>query len=330
MGQTIQAPLNITDPSNVIGTIIGRGVSGAPVDPASVIEAASLILYGNPGVNGGPPRVVLISEPGLIELNGDDNTQMRLDTSGALKINDAAENTRVSIDATGNVTVSDATGAFSITLNPQAGQLSVLNASPGFASSVVLDFAGGVTVTDSLGNTSIYKASGWTVNGDAGCAITGGGSLNVSGNLTVQGDVFLPGADCAEQFEVADLAIPKPGAVVVVDDNGAIRECTRAYDRRVVGVVSSAGHLRPGIILGRKNSPGDSCATVALIGKVFCNVTTENVGPVAIGDLLTTSDVPGCAMRAADPERAFGAVLGKALRPLDQGRAPIPILVTLQ
>jgi hypothetical protein len=320
MGQTIQAPLNITDNSNVIATIIGRGVSGAPVNPASVIEAASLILYGNPGVNGGPPRVVMISEPGVIELNGDDNTQMRLDTSGALKINDAAENTRVSIDATGNVTVSDATGAFSITLNPQAGQLSVLNTNPGFASSVVLDFAGGVTVTDSFGNTSIYKASGWTVNGDAG----------LSGNLTVQGDIFLPGADCAEQFEAAELTILKPGTVVVVDDEGAIRECTRAYDRRVVGVVSGAGHFHPGIILGRKNSPGDSSAAVALIGKVFCNVDTENAGPVAVGDLLTTSDVPGHAMRADDRERAFGAVLGKALGALASGRGIVPLLIALQ
>ena len=35
-------------------------------------------------------------------------------------------------------------------------------------------------------------------------------------------------------------------------------------------------------------------------------------------------------MKAADPARAFGAVIGKALRPLAAGRGLIPILVVLQ
>jgi hypothetical protein len=35
-------------------------------------------------------------------------------------------------------------------------------------------------------------------------------------------------------------------------------------------------------------------------------------------------------MKAADPLKAFGAVLGKALRPLHAGQALIPILITLQ
>jgi len=36
------------------------------------------------------------------------------------------------------------------------------------------------------------------------------------------------------------------------------------------------------------------------------------------------------AMKARDPARAFGAVLGKALRPLQAGTGLIPILVALQ
>jgi hypothetical protein len=45
---------------------------------------------------------------------------------------------------------------------------------------------------------------------------------------------------------------------------------------------------------------------------------------------LTTSDTPGHAMKATDPNRAFGAVVGKALRPLDKGSGLIPILIALQ
>jgi hypothetical protein len=35
-------------------------------------------------------------------------------------------------------------------------------------------------------------------------------------------------------------------------------------------------------------------------------------------------------MKAADPARAFGAVLGKAMGALKEGRGLVPILVTLQ
>jgi hypothetical protein len=42
-----------------------------------------------------------------------------------------------------------------------------------------------------------------------------------------------------------------------------------------------------------------------------------------------TSPTPGHAMKARDPLKAFGAGLGKALRPLAEGQGLIPILVSL-
>jgi hypothetical protein len=65
------------------------------------------------------------------------------------------------------------------------------------------------------------------------------------------------------------------------------------------------------------------------MGKVYCQVDAS-YAPVASGDLLTTSPTSGHAMKAVDRGRAFGAVLGKALRPLPGGRGLVPILVTLQ
>jgi hypothetical protein len=53
-------------------------------------------------------------------------------------------------------------------------------------------------------------------------------------------------------------------------------------------------------------------------------------GAVDVGDLLTTSDTPGHAMKASDPSRAFGAVIGKALISPRSGRALLPVLVCLQ
>jgi hypothetical protein len=51
---------------------------------------------------------------------------------------------------------------------------------------------------------------------------------------------------------------------------------------------------------------------------------------IDVGDLLTASPTAGHAMKASDPTRSFGTVIGKALRAIPCGRGLIPILVTLQ
>jgi hypothetical protein len=142
------------------------------------------------------------------------------------------------------------------------------------------------------------------------------------------GDIMLRNADCAEDFDVGDRAGVQPGAVVVLDEAGRVRPCEVAYDGRVAGVVSGAGDFRPGIVLDRQRS-GAERRPVALMGKVFCQVDAS-YGAVATGDLLTTSPTVGHAMKAGDRQRAFGAVLGKALKPLSSGRGLVPVLVTLQ
>jgi len=48
------------------------------------------------------------------------------------------------------------------------------------------------------------------------------------------------------------------------------------------------------------------------------------------GDLLTTSDTPGHAMRATDRTRAYGATIGKAMSSLKDGRGLVLVLVSLQ
>ena len=148
------------------------------------------------------------------------------------------------------------------------------------------------------------------------------------GNVMVTGDVVLTGADCAEDFDICEAADVEPGTVMTLDDEGALSRCRRAYDKRVAGVIAGAGNYKPGIVLGRQGSD-ERRKPVALIGKTFCKVDAR-YGAVQIGDLLTTSETPGHAMKAADPSRAFGAVIGKALRPLDGGQGLIPILVALQ
>ncbi len=150
--------------------------------------------------------------------------------------------------------------------------------------------------------------------------------IDTAGNLLVTGDVLLANADCAEDFDLAEGADAEPGTVMVVGDDGRLQHSTHPYDRRVAGVISGAGTYRPAIVLDRQESTARRA--ISLIGKVFCKV--DATVPVEVGDLLTTSPTPGHAMAATDPTRAFGAVLGKALRPLSGGLGLIPVLVALQ
>jgi hypothetical protein len=115
---------------------------------------------------------------------------------------------------------------------------------------------------------------------------------------------------------------------MVVGEDGLLHLSQQAYDRRVAGVVSGAGDYKPGIILDKQESQPNR-APIALLGKVYCKVDASH-DPIEVGDLLTTSDTPGHAMRASDPLLAFGAVIGKALRPLEEGQDLIPILIALQ
>ena len=65
------------------------------------------------------------------------------------------------------------------------------------------------------------------------------------------------------------------------------------------------------------------------MGIVPCKVIAEN-GPVVVGDLLVTSSTPGYAMKGTDRGLMLGAVVGKALEPLQKGTGVIQVLVTLQ
>ncbi len=170
--------------------------------------------------------------------------------------------------------------------------------------------------------------AGYSVSGPA--IFGAGGRAGVfEGNVEVTGDIQLTGpghADCAEEFDTSG-GKPEPGTVVVIHENETLGQSDVPYDRRVAGVVSGAGGYSPALILD-KQAHGER-VSVALMGKVFCKVDATAT-PIEVGDLLTTSSTPGHAMKAADPLRAFGSVIGKALRPLTHGTALIPILVTLQ
>ncbi|MGE5662005.1 MAG: hypothetical protein ACM3X1_07120 [Ignavibacteriales bacterium] len=183
--------------------------------------------------------------------------------------------------------------------------------------------SGRIEGRDKAGNPSL------TLDGGAGRVVVrdkaGNPSLTLDGGA---GDIFFNNADCAEDFDISELADSEPGTVMVISQEGKLQQCSRAYDKKVVGVISGAGRYKPGVILDKKKSSSDR-KSISLIGKVYCKVDARS-SPVEVGDLLTTSSIPGHAMKATDPKRAFGAVIGKALYHLKTGKGLIPILVALQ
>jgi hypothetical protein len=116
--------------------------------------------------------------------------------------------------------------------------------------------------------------------------------------------------------------------VLVIDpaNPGNLRLSTTAYDTKVAGIVAGAKGLGSGVRLGTDQFEHD----VALAGRVYCNVDATGTA-VEPGDLLTTSAMPGYAMKAWDHVRAQGAILGKAMEGLKKGqKGQILVLVTLQ
>jgi hypothetical protein len=163
-----------------------------------------------------------------------------------------------------------------------------------------------------------------------GSIVINDGNLFVnSGSVFVtKGDVVLQSGDCAEDFGVAMTAEVDPGTVMVLNGNGELSVSDSAYNKRVAGVISGAGNYKPGLVLDR-HPEQEGRMPIALMGKVCCKVDAR-YGSVDVGDLLTTSPTPGHAMKAIDAQLAFGAVIGKALRPLEEGQGLIPVLVALQ
>ena len=149
------------------------------------------------------------------------------------------------------------------------------------------------------------------------------------GKITTDVLEITGGADLVEAFDVSGEPCP-PGSVVAIDpaSPGQLRLATEAYDSRVAGVVSGAGNVRPGLKLGQAGVLGGD-TQVALTGRVYVRCSDEN-GPIRPGDLLTSSSIPGVAMRATDSERSFGAVIGKAMGALSSESGLVLALVNLQ
>lgn len=173
-------------------------------------------------------------------------------------------------------------------------------------------------------STTGYGVVGVSTSGDGvrGQSTTGYAGYFI-GKVGIQG-----GADLAELFDLSDQS--EPGTLVVIDETspGQLKASDQAYDTKVAGIVSGAGGVNPGLTLHQDGVlEGDT--HVAIAGRVYVKATAQN-GSIKPGDLLTTSELKGHAMKATDRNLAQGAVIGKALTALDSGTGLVLVLVNLQ
>jgi hypothetical protein len=315
---------------------------GAAQDPAE----ASIRLTPSNTLNL-TSRALHISAPDSggyrMTLNTDERVDVRTATNTELRVRLL---TGSDASGDGQVEVYDDNETLSIQLhsdsNNAAGQIAMFGADGTTETVEVVAEAGGggseMSLRNGLGIRTIRLDSSESTN--RGSQIT---LYNSQGSPTIELDgdfddtdvgriitdvLEITGADLAERFPMSDQ--PQPGMVVEIDivNPGKLRTASGAYNRRVAGVISGAGDIPTGALLG--NLPGHKGSpAVALSGRVYvwCDASHGTIQP---GDLLTTSNTPGHAMGVKDHGAAQGAIIGKAMTGLESGMGLVLVLVSLQ
>ncbi len=214
------------------------------------------------------------------------------------------------------------------------------------------------------GSSVFYKRFSINDDGDLYCAGSKAGYVvdyfvNRVGDTLEQGDVVVISKYQVSHYSGDKNNIPIP-EVDLTD---------RAYDSRVCGIISKVvtekdlpcvevecgaqakpmnpEEKKPDEVVPSKHPLREFAAKISekmdytkvqdkQIGQMvtmgcFAHCTVDaDITPIEMGDLLTTSPTKGHAQKVLEPEKAVGAIIGKALGPLKKGKGKIPILVMLQ
>ena len=132
--------------------------------------------------------------------------------------------------------------------------------------------------------------------------------VTAAGDVTADGTFTGGGADYAEYFYTSDADLVS-GELVSIDlsAENTVRRARSARDTNVMGIVSS---IEQAAFIGDRfagNRPSNT-VLVGLIGQLKTKISSEN-GVIRPGDALTTSSIPGVAMRADAGDPTVGIAL---------------------
>jgi hypothetical protein len=157
-----------------------------------------------------------------------------------------------------------------------------------------------------------------------------GNALYVNGNSVFSGQLFITNkneslpANTVEMFEVDNEQYIMPGDILTVSSKGKaiLTRSISEYSKDVIGIVSG----NPSIITNNSGIEA-KIYPIVLTGKALCRIDARKK-TVKPGDLIVTSDTPGCGMTGEiDSFNKIGTIVGKALDKLDDGIGIIPVFV---
>lgn len=179
-----------------------------------------------------------------------------------------------------------------------------------------------ITIEDAAG-TDIMNGSATTFqinlsNADQGQGLCHGGADGAQDVQSI-GDCAADAADFAEYFgsdgtlEAGDLVVLNGEATGITNRNGGyspksfVKKSGSSYQKEIIGIVSTNPYRE--VLNDRTFSESEHQVPIALSGQVPLKVSTMN-GPIQKGDYLTSSSIPGVAMKATKP----GPVVAQALQ----------------
>jgi len=184
-----------------------------------------------------------------------------------------------------------------------------------------------------LGSLTVFRTSESSDRDHDTLTLYANGDVEVDNTLSAAVvEIRGAGNDLAESFKVNNpVGQVKSGMIVSIDPSnpGEMTLSSSEYDSKVAGVINGAGGLHAGVHLGDVKKASDGYRQVALTGRVYVKANALN-GAIKPGDMLTTSKVPGQAMKVTDHIKAQGSVIGKAMTPINPDTGLVLVLVSLQ
>jgi hypothetical protein len=295
------------------GRVVVRHSEQAPYSGSVTIEP----YWYNGSVYEYRRNVLVVDATGNVGI-GTTSPRARLDVAGDINLGNAERDADVSLDMVrGGGAGRQGQGRVVVRHSEQAPYSGSITIEPRWYNGSEYEYKRNVLVVDATGNVGIGTSNPQY-------------PLDVNGRTRTSVLEITGGSDLAEPFEISESQpIPK-GALVIIDEEnpGQLKLSHQAYDKRVAGVVSGAGGINPGLTLTQEGVLQGG-QNVALSGRVYALATAAN-GPIKPGDLLTTSEIPGHAMKATDVSRSHGTIIGKAMSSLEQGEGLVLVLVNLQ
>jgi len=295
---------------------------------------------------------------GLVSVRGTNgSTRATLDGSdgggGAVRLyeNDGTETVSLTSQGNGNMVLRQGDGSAGVGIYANngtgGGGVTIYQDNGTFAGQLTVASAtshdGFLGLANSGGSTRLYARAGnpggymGLLNSGGTQTITLNAESGVEARLSVAGTVsgkvieITGGSDFSEKFDIRGDAL-EPGMIVSIDPKhpGQLALCDSAHDKKVAGIVSGAGGVKPGMLMSQPGTKADGQYPVALTGRVYCWVDADANGAIEPGDMLTTSATLGHGMKVTDFARATGAIIGKAMTGLEKGKGLVLVLVNLQ